>query len=136
MYNHTVKDYDGYLAKDQTVPQNDTADGNGGGLKLSGTMGGIEVVAVVGSVKLDLADTKVMTIKLQQSSDDGDADAYTDLHTLYTVTAAGATSVAIGTELGRFVIPSNAETYIKATITNDDIAATGKVEIYPHYLPR
>lgn len=136
MYDHDLKVYGGYLAKAQTVPQNDSADGNGGGQQISGTQGGIEVIAKVGATALGLADTKVFTIALQQSSDNGVADAYAALHTLYTVTASGATVVAAGTELGRFIIPTNAERYIKAVLTSDDAAMTGTVDIYPVYLPR
>lgn len=135
MYNHDVKVEGGYFAEAQTVPQNTSAAGNGGSQEVSGTHGGIEIKAVV-TTELALADTKVFSIKIQESSDDGDSDAFADKHTLYSVTASGATTVAVDTVLGLWVVPTDAERYLKAVLTSDDAAMTGAVSVYPRYLPR
>lgn len=128
-----VKADNDYLAKDQTVPQNTSANGDGGSFEISATLGSIEVVAEVGSVALGLANTKVLTVKLQDSADNS---SFADLATLYTVTASGALTVPVNTELGRFIIPTTARRYVKAVITTDDAAATGKVNIFLNYLAR
>lgn len=119
------------LADAQTVPQNDTWTGTA--IKLSGTLGAVEVVARVHTA-LAIADTKTITVKLRHAAADLN---YSDLATLYTLTAAGGNgAIAADTELGRFVLPSNVKENVLATITTDDAAATGKVDIIPTYLPR
>jgi hypothetical protein len=132
MYKHTLKVYGQYLAEDQALPQNTSADGNGAVLNLAGTMGGVEVVAAVASA-VTLADAKTLSIKLQDSADN---ETFADLATIYTVTADGATSIVAGTVLGRFVLPTDCEDYVKAVLTTDDAAAAGAVSVYPTYLPR
>jgi hypothetical protein len=131
-----VRSAEDYLALDQTVPQNTNADGNGGAREISNALGALEVVAEVGSVALGLADTKVLTVKLQSSNDNGVGDAFADLVTVYTKTASGAEVVAAGTELGRYIVPTGAERYIKPNIVSTDAAGTGKVNVFLNYLPR
>lgn len=132
MYNHTLKVYGQYLAEAQALPQNASADGNGPVLDLDGTMGGIEIVAVV-TAEISLADTKSLDIKLQDSED---GETFADLETLYSVTADGATTIDADTVLERYVLPSDAKAYIKAVLTTDDAAAAGSVSVYPTYLAR
>lgn len=133
--NGLLRQAEDFLAKAQTLPQNTSADGNGGSFELSDTQASIEVFAVVNSV-ITLANTKVLTVKLQQSSDNGVADDFADLETLYTITSDGGDEIAAGTLLGRFVIPLTAERYIKAVLVSDDAALTGKVDVFAVYLPR
>jgi hypothetical protein len=135
MYNHELKAGDCYYAEAQTVPQNDSADGNGGALELSGTNAGIEIVAVV-TTALAIADTKVFSIVLHESSDNAVADDYAAIQTLYTVTADGATAVVAGTELGRFLLPTDTEKYTKVVLTSDDATMTGAVSVYARYVGR
>lgn len=132
MYDHTLKVHGQYLAHDQALPQNDTADGNGAVLDLTGTMGGVEIVARV-SADITLADTTTMTIGLEQS---GDGESWAQLATLFGLTSDGGDSLAQGTVLGRFVLPTDAEANVKAVLTTDDDAVTGSVSVYPHYLAR
>ena len=132
MYNHDIKDDAGYYAEAQAVPQNTSADGNGGSKQLSGTQGGIEIKAVV-TTELALADTKVFSIAIHDSADNS---SFAAIQTLYTKTASGATTVAAGTVLGRFVLPSSARRYTKVVLTSTDAAMTGAVSVYGTYLPR
>lgn len=133
--NGTLKSADDYLAKAQSLPQNASADGNGGSFESSDTQGSLQVIAEVNS-QITLADTKTLGVKIQQSKDNGVSDAFADLETLYSLTSDGGSVIAAGTELGRFVIPTNAERYIKAVLTTDDAAAAGKVDLYVDYIPR
>lgn len=132
MYKHELKVHGEYLAEDQALPQNTSADGNGGELRLSDTQGAIELVGVVED-EISLADTKVLTIKLREKDDGG---SYADKATLYTKTASGATTLAAGTELFRYILPTDTKDIIKAQLTTTDAAAAGSVTIYPNYLAR
>lgn len=132
-YNGEIKFADDYLVKAQSVPQNTSADGNGGVFEnLGKVQGSIEVVAKV-NTEIALADTKVLTVKLQHSDDNS---SYSDLQTLYTKTASGAETIAADTELARYIVPTTAKRYIKAVITTTDAAATGKLDVYTVYLAR
>ncbi len=134
MYKHDVKEDGQYLAKKQAVPQNDTAVGNGMFVEnCGGTMGGIEIVAVV-DTEVGLADTKVLSVRLQDSAD---GTTYADLETIATVTADSASfTLAAGTQLGGRIVRNADRDYIRVSITTDDAAATGTISVYPRYLPR
>lgn len=121
-----------FLAKAQTLPQNTSADGNGGSFQLSDTMASVEVIAAV-NAEVTLADTKVLSVKLQDSADNS---SFADLETLYTLTSDGGDVLAAGTVLGRFIIPTTARRYVKAVLVSDDAALTGKVDVFAVYLPR
>lgn len=131
--NGVLKSADDFLALDQTIPSNSSADGNGGSFDLGNTQGALEVVAEVGSVALAITDTKVFTIKLQDSAD---SSSFADLATVYTITAAsGSGAKAAGTLLGKLIVPSTARRYVKAVLTTDN-ADTGKVNVFFTYIPR
>ncbi len=132
--NGILKSADDYLAKDQSLPQNTSADGNGGSFDLGNTQAALEVVVEVGSVATDLSDTKILTVKLQDSANNS---SFADLDTVYTITAAAGSGVkAIGTVLGKLIIPSTARRYVKAVITTDDADVAGKLNVYLTYVPR
>lgn len=121
------------LANAQPLPQNASADGNEGPLKLSGTLGAVEVV-VRANTALTIADTKTLTVKLQHR--DG-ADAFADLATVVSLTASGGSgAIAADAELGRFALPSTVKTDVKAVIITTDAAAAGTLDVIPTYLPR
>lgn len=130
---HHQQVYKEWLANAQTVPANTSADGNEGPIKVGGTLGGIEVV-VRANTAIAIADTKVLNVKLQHRNG---ADAFADLATVYSLTAAGGNgAIAKGTELGRYALASTVKDEIKAVITTTDAGATGKIDIIPTYLPR
>ncbi|WP_353861278.1 Bbp16 family capsid cement protein [Azospirillum formosense] len=130
---HFVDIHGQNFAKAQTLPQNASADGNGGGVELSGINGAVEAVARVNTA-VTIADTKALTIKLQHSAD---GSSWTDLGTIYSLTAVGGNgALAVGAELGRFALPSTVRRYVKAVISTTDAAAAGKVDVIPAYLPR
>lgn len=131
--NGVLKSADDFLALDQTIPSNSSADGNGGSFDLGNTQGALEVVAEVGSVNLAITDTKVFTIKLQDSADNS---SFADLATVYTITASGGSGAkAAGTLLGKLIVPSTARRYVKAVLTTNN-ADTGKVNVFFTYIPR
>lgn len=131
--NGVLKSANDFLALDQTIPSNSSADGNGGSFDLGNTQGALEVVAEVGSVALAITDTKVFTIKLQDSADNS---SFADLATVYTITASGGNGAkAAGTLLGKLIVPSTARRYVKAVLTTNN-ADTGKVNVFFTYIPR
>lgn len=135
MYDHDLKSNDGYYAKAQAIPQTTTGEdvvGNGGGLLLSGTMGGIEVKAVV-NTEFSVSDGKSISIKLQDSAG---GTSYAAKGTLYSLTADGTESVAAGTVLGVYTLPSDTEKYTRVVLTSTDDDVDGKVDVYATYNPR
>lgn len=132
MLNHELK-FDGqYLAKAQALPQNASADGNGGEFHLAELQGAVEIVVKV-NAEITLADTKVLSVKLQDKATGG---AYADLATIYSKTAAGATTLTADTVLARYILPTATKELLKGVITTTDAAAAGKLDIYPRYLAR
>lgn len=122
------------LAKAQTLPQNTSADGNGGAVMFGGILGAVEIVARVNTA-VTIADTKVLTVAVQHSNSEG--SGFTALGTVYTLTAAsGSGALAVDTELGRFALPSTVKDFVKAVITTTDASAAGKIDVIPVYLPR
>lgn len=135
MYKRHLTAYGQYLAKEQALPQNTSADGNGDAQDFRGTLGGVELVAMV-TEEITLADTKSLNIKFQDKDDDG---SYGDLGAMPTLTvssSAGTNVIAVGTILWRFIPPTDVKANTKAVITTDDAAAVGAVSIYPTYLAR
>ncbi|MDD4950997.1 MAG: hypothetical protein PHV85_00480 [Desulfovibrionaceae bacterium] len=132
MYNNNLKVYGQYLAEEQAVPQNTSADGNGAELILSGTQGAIEVLAEVVE-DVVITDTKTLSIKLQHKDAGG---SYADLGQVCEITASGETTKTVGDILGRFVLPTDCKDIIKTVLTTDDVAVTGKLSVYPTYLAR
>jgi hypothetical protein len=120
-----LKAYSDYLLNGETVPQNTTTTGDA--VQVGGTQAELEVVAVA-ATDIGLADTKVLTLKLT-GADTSDG-SFTDLVTLNTTTASGATTITAGTELGRYVVKPSDDLYAKAVIITDDAAATGSVDVY------
>ncbi len=132
--NGILKSAADFLALDQALPQNTSADGNGGSFDLGNTQGSLEVVAEVGSLATDLTDAKVLSIKLHDSADNS---SFAELATVYTLTAGSGSGVkAAGTALGKLIVPSNARRYVKAVITTDDADVAGKLNVFFTYIPR
>ena len=119
------------LAVAQALPQNDTWTGTP--IKAGRIEGAIEI-AIIANTALTLADGKTLTINLRHAGPDLN---FTDLDTAYQLTAAaGNGSIAADTELGRFALPSSSKFWVLATITTDDAAADGKLDLITCYTPR
>lgn len=133
MYKHTLSVDGQYLAKEQALPQNASADGNGAVLDLRGSLGGVEIVARAAG-DLSLAAGKSLAITLQHKDDD---ESYADLGEVFAVTAGEAAWTAEDGEiLGRFVPATDVKEHLKVVLTTDDAAASGPVSVLPTYLAR
>jgi hypothetical protein len=130
---HIAQIYGQGLVNAQDLPKNTSVDGNEGPLNVGGLLGGIELV-VRANTAITIADTKSLTVAVQHR--DG-SDAFGALATAYSLTAAaGSGSIAKGTELARYALPSTVKDEIKVVTTTTDPAATGKLDVLPSYLPR
>ena len=127
-----LKSAQDYLFNDATVTANATLTGDAN--LVGGAQAALEIVVNVGSTAIALANTKVLTISLTGS--DTETGTFTALQTLYTKTASGATTLAAGTELARYVIKPSDPLYVKAVAVNNDSALTGKIEAYIRYIAR
>ena len=132
MYDHILKVHGQYLAKEQALPKNTSADGNGQEQDYSGSLGGVEILAEVAG-DIALADGKALTVTLAHADEGG---GFSELGEVCSLTASGATTVAAGTVLGRFIPPTDTKARTKAVIATTDGAAVGSLNVYPHYLAR
>jgi len=122
-FGKRLHDAGGYYAKALTVPQNTSVATDALKTGKGGQLGQLEV-AVYAAEDVSLADTKKLTIVLQDS--DTSDSGFTDLLTT-SVTASGATTISAGDLIARVPIPTNADVYTRMNVTTDDAAATGKV---------
>lgn len=127
-----LKSAQDYLFEDTTVPANTTTTGDA--QLVGGTNGALEI-KVIAKTALAIANTKVITIKLTGSStEDG---SFTDVATLYSLTASGGDgAIDAGTELGQYIPNPEDPLWLKAVVTTDDAAATGTIDCYIKYLAR
>lgn len=123
--SNDLRAYGDYLLNGVTVPQNTTTTGSA--CLVGGARAQLELVAIVNST-ISLADTKVLTVNLTASATEG--GSFTALTTLYTKTASGATTLAAGTELGRYVVKPSDLLWAKGVLVTTDSAATGKIDLY------
>jgi len=129
-----IRDYDGYLAKAQALPQDDSADGNEGAYLLGNTNGALRIQTYV-TTAWDLTDTKIASIDLYDSAD---GVTYAKFATLYTITAAAGSGVILaGVKLGDdYIIPPDCNQYVKVVITTDDADVVGAIDTPISYLSR
>jgi hypothetical protein len=92
------------------------------------TGGVIEIICKVSS-EITIKDTKSLTLTIQDSADD---ITFANIYTggiLYTKTASGDETIAIGTELFRWVVPTNIEDYVRCVVISD-ATNLGTIDIY------
>ncbi|NOQ31795.1 MAG: hypothetical protein GQ570_11795 [Helicobacteraceae bacterium] len=120
-----------YLLEGATVPQNTTLTGVA--RQTGGTQSSLEIVAIA-ETDIVITDLKIITVSLTGSdTEDGTFVALVDL---YTATAAGATTIDAGTELGRYVPKHSDPMWIKAVIVTDDVAIVGTATSYIRNISR
>lgn len=133
MYNHTLKVHGENLASDMVLPKNTSAAGNGIVMNFAGSLGAQEVLVEVAE-DVTIADTKSLTVTLEHRDKGG---TYEKLGEVCKITASGAPkTLTKGTVIGRYIPTSDCKVETRAMVATDDAAATGKVDIYPHYLAR
>lgn len=121
-----LKAYPDYIFNDTTVVANSTTTSNE--FMVGKTQAELELVVLVGDTAIALADTKVLSIKVTGTETSGGSHA--DVATIYTETASGATTLAAGTELARYVVKPSDPLYAKVVATNNDATLTGKITSY------
>ena len=129
-----IRDYDGYLAKANALPQNTSAYAVEGAYFLGNTNGALRIQTYV-TTAWDLTDTKIATIDLYDSAD---GITYAKFVTLYTLTAAAGNGIILaGVKLGDdYVIPPDCNDYVKLYLTTDDADVVGAIDTTITYLSR
>lgn len=115
-----------YIFYNETVPQNTSSASSAWILGM--TQDSIEIVGKVQD-EVGLADTKILSVTMTSSTTE--TGSFGDSVTLYTKTASGAETIAANTELFRYAIAKDVGPWIKITVTTDDAAATGTVDVFP-----
>lgn len=122
-----------YFLYDETIPNNTTVNSNG--LLLGKTQDALEIVGVA-KTEMTVADTKSISFNIQESSDDGDSDAYVTIDTPYSLTSSGGDTIAAGTELFRYTPSTDKEIYIRVAFVSTEAGESGEVDVYPVYQAR
>ena len=134
MYGNRLTLHGEYLASDQAVPQNTSVDGNGGALRLAGTLGSVEV-GVTAASAVTVADGSSLSVRLEESDAKEGPFAYAGIG--LDLTASGAPlTFAAGEDLGRIALPSTLKEWTKAVITSDDATASGAIDVWLDFRPR
>lgn len=122
-----------YLLYDETIPNDTTVDSDG--MLLGKTQDALEIVAVA-KTELTVADTKEISFNIQESSDDGDSDAYETIATPYSLTSSGGDTIDAGTELFRYTPSRDKEIYMRVQFVSTEAGESGEVDVFPVYTPR
>lgn len=120
-----------YLFYGETQPNATTVTSDG--MLLGKTQDALEVVGVA-KTDITVGATFTTSITVEESSDDGDTDAYETVDTVYTVD--GATTIPAGTELFRYVPNTKNEVYMRVAWESTDTGEVGTLDVYPVYVAR
>jgi len=118
-----------YLASEQSIPSSSTV-GDEGSVLVGNTLGKLEVVVVAHSA-VDIKNGSTFTVKLQESSDDADSDAYADIQggTFISVSGGSGTTYSAGEVIGRYTINNGDEKYIKCYL-DGGASDTGTIDVF------
>ena len=133
MYNQKLRVNGEYLAKAQTVPVNTTAAGNSGPIRADNTMGGLEL-QIVAATAIAISAGKSLTVNLLDCDTQG--GTFATLPQSFKATYASAKSFKAGELIGVLPLPSTCRQFVKVSLTTDDTAPTGTVDIFAGYNPR
>ncbi|MGL4722377.1 MAG: hypothetical protein ACRCV3_03655 [Desulfovibrionaceae bacterium] len=133
MYNHTLRQHNEYLAKEQAIPQNGVVDGNGDILSLNGTLGAIEIV-VIAELETHLGANKTISLYLEESSTKQGEYTKSPISASYTTVSGQKWNK--GDIILRLPVSTHTKSFVKAKIGTDDASASGQISVIPSYLPR
>jgi len=98
-------------------------------ISVSGGKGTLEILGIVNTA-VTIADGYSLTIKMYDSADNSTfAEIHNGQRVYYKAASGSDVEIAAGTELFRWVVPSDCEDYIKPVITSD-ANNSGKLDIY------
>ena len=131
MYNHDTIDAYSAFELGMTVPQSGAGEvACAKSLRLGGVPGRLEIVAKVKDAIAALtATTGTVTFKVYQSSDDGVADAWALVDTIVFTNDAD-TGVASGTELMKFLPPTDIEAFWDVRAESNDANVIGTMDVF------
>lgn len=122
-----------YFFYNETIPNNTTS--NSEGLLIGKTQNALEIVGIA-ATEMTVAGTKAISFVVQESSDDGVADAYATIATPYALTSSGGDTIAAGTELFRYSVATDKEIYIRVGFVSTEAGESGEVDVFPVYVAR
>ena len=125
-FDQEVRAYDSYFATAQTLPVDDSADGDEGVKYAGETNDKIECVVVVNTeVTIAEGDDLVLTFKGTTTLT---GSSFVDLGSITITGATGGSTLAVGTELFRYTINTQDNPYVKLVITGETV--TGKIDAF------
>lgn len=137
MYNHKLIFASNIFEAGMTVPN--TAAGAvaaAAGLRCGGQEGRL-AVTVICKTAITLSATENFILSLQDSADNGVADAYAAIAPARTVTItapSGGTTYAAGDEIVSMMIPRGVDKWVKPVLQTDDADIAGTVDVILEYL--
>ena len=127
-----LKADNGYYLEGATIPKNTTL--NSASIRTeNGAINGAQAIYVEAKTDIVISDTKVLTVNIEDSADD---TTFAKLAEVYTVTASGATTITAGTIIANFILPDNAKTFTRVSITTNDASVVGTGDAYLQYKAR
>lgn len=120
-------------ADDVAVPKDTTANTDSLLLGEGAQNASVNIKGVV-TESVKLADTKKLTVKLQDSADDS---SFADKAVLAEYTADGETySIPLNTVIFNHVLAPDTRKFTRISLITDDATADGKLDLYPQIVPR
>jgi hypothetical protein len=122
-----------FFHDDITIPNNTSANGTVLDLGQGASNGYIRIVGIA-SATVALADTKVLSFKVQDSADGTTFTGGLDI-TVRSITASGATTITKdqkqGKEVFNYSLPPTCRRYVRVVVTSTDTQQSGKVSVFP-----
>ncbi|MBT7082065.1 MAG: hypothetical protein HN929_11495 [Chloroflexi bacterium] len=131
MYKHKLLFDNQMFETGMTVPV--TATEASTGLRAGGTRSRI-AVTVLAATEVKIADAKKFTISLKECATETGTFAAPAASSSMVTTMSAATTYAVGDRISSLVLPENIGKWVKAVITTDDTAPTGKIDVFLEYL--
>jgi hypothetical protein len=120
-----------YFHDDVTMPNNTSANGNVLDISTGGVNSYVAIIGLV-SATIALADTKVLSFKVQDSADGTTWTGGLDV-TVKSITASGATTLTKDQKqqksLFEYVLPRNCRRYVRVVATTTDTQQSGKFTV-------
>lgn len=133
MYRHTLRIHDEQPVREQVLPKDSTAPGNGGEHRLGGLLGGAEMV-MVAVTPVSLGDGRSLSLGMEDSSD---GTTFSALPVTFRRTVSGGPRTwNPGEVLARLPVPSDCRSRVRAVLGTDDPEAAGKVDVIFDFRPR
>ena len=133
MYNHKLIVEDQVFELGMTLPASNSSLCDNA-LRVDGTNGRLAVCVTAADDNVVLATTKKLTLSYTEC--DTETGSFTTPAPNQTLvkTASGSYQPDSGDVIMRMLLPTEVKKWVKTTLTTDDAAATGKVNVFLEYV--